>query len=206
MFELGDIRFRPVEKDDLKLLHKWENDFELMMYSRSKPLNFVSMEQIERQYDEWMKQDKDIRFIVELIGTNEPIGLAVIRGQKWGNVKGADLGTYIGKKDLWGKGYGKQITVALLEMCFIFLNMERCQAWSIEYNTRARKTLEACGFKKGGVVRNTSLVNGKKWNSLHFDILHEEYLNIRENLLRKTLGEKLDEYLKKHCGLAKNLE
>ena len=48
MFELGDIRFRPVEKDDLKLLHKWENDFELMMYSRSKPLNFVSMAQIER--------------------------------------------------------------------------------------------------------------------------------------------------------------
>jgi len=37
MFELGDIRFKPVEKDDLKLLHKWENDFELMMYSRSKP-------------------------------------------------------------------------------------------------------------------------------------------------------------------------
>jgi diamine N-acetyltransferase len=206
MFELGDIRFRPVEKDDLKLLHKWENDFELMMYSRSKPLNFVSMAQIERQYDEWMKQDKDIRFIVELVGTNEPIGLAVIRGQKWGNVKGTDLGTYIGKKDLWGQGYGKQITVALLEMCFIFLNMERCQAWSIEYNTRARKTLEACGFKKGGVVRNTSLVNGKKWNSLHFDILREEYLNIRENLLRKTLGEKLDEYLKKHCGLAKNSE
>ncbi|MDH5596139.1 MAG: GNAT family N-acetyltransferase [Candidatus Bathyarchaeota archaeon] len=204
MFELGDIRFRPVEKDDLKLLHKWENDFELMMYSRSKPLNFVSMAQVERQYDEWMKQDKDIRFIVELVGTNEPIGLAVIRGQKWGNVKGADLGTYIGKKDLWGQGYGKQITVALLEMCFIFLNMERCQAWSIEYNTRARKTLEACGFKKGGVVRNTSLVNGRKWNSLHFDILREEYLSIRENLLRKTLGEKLDEYLKKHCGLAKN--
>ena len=35
-------------------------------------MNFVSMEQIERQYDERMKQDNDIRFIVELIGTNEP--------------------------------------------------------------------------------------------------------------------------------------
>jgi len=55
-------------------------------------------------------------------------------------------------------------------------------------------------------VRNTSLVNGEKWNSLRFDILREEYLNIQENLLRKTLGEKLDEYLKKHCGLAKNFE
>ena len=203
MFELGDIRFRPVEKDDLKLLYKWENDFELMMYSRSKPLNFVSMEQLERQYDKWMKENKEIHFIVELIDTNEPIGTAVIRKEEWSNVKNADIGTYIGKKEYWCKGYGKQITVALLEMCFIFLNMERCEAWSVEYNTRAHKTLETCGFKKGGVMRQTVLVNGKKWNSYHFDMLREEYTNIREGLLGKTLGEKLDKYLKKHCGLAK---
>ena len=202
MFELGDIRFRPVEKDDLKLLYKWENDFELMMYSRSKPLNFVSMEQLERQYDKWMKENKEIHFIVELIDTNEPIGTAVIRKEEWSNVKNADIGTYIGK-EYWGKGYGKQITVALLEMCFIFLNMERCEAWSVEYNTRAHKTLETCGFKKGGVMRQTVLVNGKKWNSYHFDTLREEYINIRQGLLGKTLGEKLDKYLKKHCGLAK---
>ena len=203
MFELGDIRFRPVEKDDLKLLYKWENDFELMMYSRSKPLNFVSMEQLERQYDKWMKEDKEVHFIVELVDTNEPIGTAVIRKEEWSNVKNADIGTYIGKKEYWSKGYGKQITVALLEMCFIFLNMERCEAWSVEYNTRAHKTLETCGFKKGGVMRQTVLVNGKKWNSYHFDMLREEYTNIREGLLGKTLGEKLDKYLKKHCGLAK---
>lgn len=198
-----DIRFRPVEKDDLKLLHKWENDFELMMYSRSKPLNFVSMEQLERQYDKWMKEDKEVHFIVELVDTNEPIGTAVIRKEEWSNVKNADIGTYIGKKEYWSKGYGKQITVALLEMCFIFLNMERCEAWSVEYNTRAHKTLETCGFKKGGVMRQTVLVNGKKWNSYHFDILREEYTNIRQGLLGKTLGEKLDKYLKKHCSLAK---
>jgi len=203
MFELGDIRFRPVEKDDLKLLYRWENDFELMMYSRSKPLNFVSMEQLERQYDKWMKENKEIHFIVELIDTNEPIGTAVIRKEEWSNVKNADIGTYIGKKEYWGKGYGKQITVALLEMCFIFLNMERCEAWSVEYNARAHKTLETCGFKKGGVMRQTVLVNGKKWNSYHFDMLREEYTNIREGLLGKTLGEKLGKYLKKHCGLAK---
>jgi len=203
MFELGDIRFRPVEKDDLKLLYKWENDFELMMYSRSKPLNFVSMEQLERQYDKWMKENKEIHFIVELVDTNEPIGTAVIRKEEWSNVKNADIGTYIGKKEYWGKGYRTQITVALLEMCFIFLNMERCEAWSVEYNTRAHKTLETCGFKKGGVMRQTVLVNGKKWNSYHFDMLREEYTNIRQGLLGKTLGEKLDNYLKKHCGLAK---
>jgi len=56
MFELGSIRFRLMEKEDLKQLHEWENDFEVTMYSRNIPMNFLSMSQIEQQYDEWMKK------------------------------------------------------------------------------------------------------------------------------------------------------
>ena len=195
MFEFAALRFRPLEKDDLKLLHVWENDFELMMYSRSNPLNVASMTQLEERYEEWMKKERNFYFIVENMESNEPIGFASIRTEVWGNVLGADVGTYIGKKELWEKGFGKKITVALLEMSFIHLNMERCQAWSVEYNTRAHNVLEFCGFKKGGVVRNTVYVAGKKWSSFHFDILREEYMNIRMNLLKKMLGEKVDAYL-----------
>jgi RimJ/RimL family protein N-acetyltransferase len=197
MFEFAGLRFRPLEKEDLKLVHVWENDFELMMYSRSRPLNVVSMTQLEEKYEEWMKKEKDLYFIVENLKSNEPIGFAVIRGEAWGNVPGADLGTYIGKKELWEKGFGKKITLALLEMCFIHLNMDHCQAWSVEYNTRAHRVLESCGFKKGGIMRNTVYVAGKKWCSFHFDILREEYMNVRMDLLKKIMGEKMEIYLRK---------
>lgn len=201
MFEFGKLRFRPTEKEDLKLLHKWENDFELIMYSRSKPMNFVNMTQIEKQYEEWTKDERQLHFIVELINSKEAIGIARIQRQEWGNVKTADIGTYIGKKELWGKGLGRQITVALLEMSFNQLNVERCEAWSVEYNHRAHKALEACGFKKGGIVRHAAFVNGRKWDGLHYDILRDEYLNIRMDQLEQTLGNKLEEYLKKHCTI-----
>lgn len=197
MFEFADLRFRPIEKDDLKLLHVWENDFELMMYSRSKPLNMASITQLEQKYEEWMKQEKNLYFIVECMESNEPIGFATIRTETWGNMPGADIGTYIGKKELWEKGFGKKITAALLEMSFIHLNLEHCQAWSIEYNKRAHKVLEACGFKKGGIMRNTAYVAGKKWGSFHFDILREEYMNTRMDLLKRILGEKVGTYLEK---------
>jgi RimJ/RimL family protein N-acetyltransferase len=153
-----------------------------------------------------MKKEKDIYFIVENVESKEPIGFAAIRTEVWGNVLGADLGTYIGKKELWEKGFGKKITVALLEMSFIHLNMERCQAWSVEYNTRAHRVLEFCGFKKGGVVRNTVYVAGKKWGSFHFDVLCEEYMNVRMDLLKKMLGEKTDIYLEKTQPIFKPLE
>ena len=197
MFEFAGLRFRPIEEEDLKLVHVWENDFELMMYSRSKPLNMASMMQLEQRYEEWMKKEKDLYFIVENMESKEPIGFAAVRGEMWGNVPGADVGTYIGKKELWEKGFGKKITVALLEMCFMHLNMERCEAWSVEYNVRAHRVLESCGFKKGGVARNTVYVAGKKWGSFHFDVLREEYMKLRMGLLKRMLGGKVDSYLRK---------
>jgi RimJ/RimL family protein N-acetyltransferase len=197
MFEFAGLRFRPLEKEDLKLLHVWENDSELMMYSRSQPLNMATMAQLEERFAEWTKNEKNLLFIVENMGSNEPIGFASIRREVWGEVPGADVGTYIGKKELWEKGFGKKITVALLEMSFMHLGLEHCQAWSVEYNTRAHRALESCGFKKGGVVRNTVYVAGRKWGSFHFDILQEEYMNIRMNLLKNVLRDEVDGYLEK---------
>jgi RimJ/RimL family protein N-acetyltransferase len=201
MFEFGDIRIRPIEREDLKLLHEWENDFEVIMYSRNMPINFVNMPQLEKRYEEWVKDEREQRFIIELVNSKEAIGIARLEKEDWANVRSADVGTYIGKKELWGKGYGLQITVALLEIVFNQLNMDRCGASSVEYNMRAHKVLEKCGFRKTGTVRQSAFVNGRKWNRVYFDILREEYLKIRMELLKNILGDKLDLYIQKHCTI-----
>jgi RimJ/RimL family protein N-acetyltransferase len=201
MFEFGNVRFRPVEKEDLKHLHEWENDFEVIMYSRSRPMNFLNMAQLEKQYEDWVKEERELHFMVELVDSKEAIGIARIEKQDWANVKTASVGTYIGKKELWGKGLGRQITVALLEMSFHHLNADRCEAWSVEFNVRAHKVLESCGFKKGGAMRQAIFVNGRKWNGFHFDILRDEYLNLRMDLLKQVLKDGLEEYLKRHCTI-----
>lgn len=201
MFELGNVRLRPMEREDLKLWHEWENDFEVMMYSRSRPLNMVNMAQLEARYNEWVKDENTLHFIVELVDSKETIGIARIEQEDWHTVKTAGVGTYIGKKELWNKGTGKYITVALLEMAFNHLNVERCEASSVEYNQRAHKVLETCGFKKSGMSRQSMFVNGRKWDDYHFDILREEYVAIRMNLLKQTLGNKLDEYIERYCNI-----
>jgi RimJ/RimL family protein N-acetyltransferase len=201
MFEFGEIRFRPVEKTDLQVLHRWENDADLITYSRSNPVNFVNLTQLEKQFDDWAKDEKELHFIVEIIDSKQPIGIARIRRGDWGNVRSVDIGTYIGEKKHQGKGLGRQITVALLEMAFNQMNMERCDAWSVEYNRRAHKALEVCGFKRGGIVRGAAFVNGRRWGGYFFDILRDEYLKIRTKLLKQTLGNQVDRYLKQHCSV-----
>jgi len=164
-------------------------------------MSFVNMPQLEKQYEDWAKDEKATRFVVELIDSKEAIGIARLEKQDWGNVKSAEIGTYIGKKELWGKGLGRQIYLALLEMAFNQLNAERCEAWSVEYNHRSHKALEACGFKKGGVARQGAFVNGRKWDGFYFDILRDEYLKMRQDLLKKTLGDTMKGYIKKHCTI-----
>lgn len=198
MFEFAELRFRPIEKDDLKLLHVWENDFEMTMYHRSEPLCTISMSQLEDKYAEMMKDEKSFYFIVENTALREPIGTAEIHKDTRSNVPAAHIGTYIGKKECWEKGLGTKITVASLEMSFIHFGLDHCQAWSVEYNTRAHRTLEACGFKKCGAMRNVVFVGGKKWEMFNFDILREEYMNIRMNLLSRALGDSVQDYLQKN--------
>lgn len=114
-------------------------------------------------------------------------------------MRSAVVGTYIGKKELWGKGYGLQITVALLEIVFNQLNMDRCEASSVEYTVRAHRALKACGFRKVGVMRQSAFVNGRRWDRVYFDILRDEYRKIRMKLLKKVLRDKFDAYIEKHC-------
>jgi len=201
MFEFGDVRFRPVEREDLKLLHGWENDFEVIMFSRGRPLNFVNMAQLERLYEEWVKDEKHLHFIVELVESGEAVGTARLHQHDWGRVKSVDIGAYIGRKELWSKGLGKQIYLGLLEMAFHQLNVDRCEASSVEYNLRSHKALEACGFKPIGAFRQCVFVNGRKWDDYAFDILREEYLEQRMTLLKRILGEKAEDYLRKHCTI-----
>jgi RimJ/RimL family protein N-acetyltransferase len=84
VFEFGGVRFRALEREDLGLLYGWENDSELIMFSRSRPLNFVSLVQLERQFEEWMKDERELRFMVKLVDSKEAIGIARLQRQDWG--------------------------------------------------------------------------------------------------------------------------
>lgn len=201
MFEFGDLYLRPIEREDIKIIHEWENDSELMMLSRTRAIHFASMVQLEKQYEDWIKESGTLRQLVALNATREAIGISRITKEDWGNVPGADIGMYISDKENWTRGFGKQVTVALLEICFNQLNVERCEAWIVEYNERAHKVLEACGFKKGGIARKNVFVNGKRWDTFHYDLLREEYVGLRNKLIKDTLGPRSDLYLERTSSL-----
>ncbi len=194
MIEIGPIILRAWRRDDLKRVWEWENDFSLMLYSRGKPHSASTPEDVEDYYEEERKNKKRLHYVIELKEESVAIGTAVIRLSDWAGVKDANIGTYIDKK-YWNRGLGKFITLALLEIAFHMSNLERCEACSLEFNKRAHRVLESCGFKMVGRKRKAAYVLGKKWDWYCFDILKEEYMDQREKIIRKILGEHAEDYL-----------
>ncbi len=62
----------------------------------------------------------------------------------------AELGIMIGDSDYWDKGYGTEATTALLDYIFHKTNLERIHLKTLDWNTRARRCFEKCGFTQYG--------------------------------------------------------
>lgn len=58
----------------------------------------------------------------------------------------AELGIMIGDRDYWGKGYGTDAVTALLGHIFNAADIERVYLNTLEWNARAQRCFEKCGF------------------------------------------------------------
>jgi RimJ/RimL family protein N-acetyltransferase len=152
MFEFGRIQLRPFEMEDIENLHEWHNDDIVMLYSRGHPFQFKNKLLLNEEMEKKLKNKDKVLLAVELREDGRFIGITKYSLGEWGGVRSTSIGTLIGEKDCWDKGYGKEITLALCEILFMWKNYERLEAWSIEYNKRAHKVLEYYVFKKEEIL------------------------------------------------------
>ena len=62
----------------------------------------------------------------------------------------ASLGIILGRKDRWGRGYGREAVQALLQHAFGTLGLERVKLRTFAHNERARRAFAAAGFREVG--------------------------------------------------------
>lgn len=191
MFTIGGITLRPLEKSDLSLVHELENDFLVTYFSRGMPVNFRSMDEVLNEYEEDLRKGQRRRMVV--IYNGKEAGIASIY-ENPGPLRRAGIGLYL-KREFWNSGIGKVATLALLEILFYFLGYERVEAWSASYNRRAHRTLEANGLVLEGKLRKSLIVAGVYHDWYIYGILKEEYMEKRDEILRKILKDKYEDYI-----------
>ena len=165
------IYLSPKNVEDVEIFTKWMNDFYVTDYTGRSSKTMTLQE--EKEYLEKNDNNKSTFAIID-IETDKIIGTLGLHDVDHIN-RTATLGIFIGDRDYWSKGYGTEAIQLLLDFGFNYLNLNNIDLSLMEFNQRALKCYQKCGFKESGRRRKCKFINGKYWDSIHMDILAEEF-------------------------------
>ncbi len=172
------VLLRALERDDLELIHKWQNDEEVMRLARSQPDHAISMEALAAEFDKVLKGE-DLttrRYGIEEKSSGKLIGWCSISFNAWGRrFTSADVGLAIGEKSCWRKGYGSEVVDLLLKECFEQLNLHRAGWWTYDDHEASIALAKKMGFKEEARLRENVYFDNKFHDTVVLGLLKKEY-------------------------------
>jgi RimJ/RimL family protein N-acetyltransferase len=172
------LYLRPPCAKDIPSFLRWMNDQEVTQYlSAFLPV----MEADEAEWIERIRKnkEKEVVLVIVDIETGKPIGSMGIHGISWKDRR-ATTGAVIGEKSYWGKGYGTEAKMLLLNYAFNTLNLRKICSRVFGFNGRSRAYSEKCGYKIEGTLRDHHFKRGAYCDEIHLAVFREDWLPIWE--------------------------
>jgi diamine N-acetyltransferase len=175
------VLLRPIKRADLDNFLKWFNDPEVTQHlSTYLPVTeMAEAKWIEEQAGSVSARSGSVNnftLVIEATDNNEnrpigTIGLHLINQKD----RTAEFGIAIGEKDYWGKGYGTEATMLLINYGFRQLNLHRISSTALAFNERSIRMHKKVGFLEEGRQRQAIFKNGKYVDKVMFGLLREEW-------------------------------
>lgn len=180
-FERQSIRgervfLRPVEPDDIELIHRWHQDIALRRLDGDPPRSLAAR---QKRFDDARPDDGNalFRFMICLLDDGRAIGRVDLFEIDRLNGSAA-LGIEIGERELWGKGYGTDAVDALLDFAFGELRLERVWLGTAANNPRAQRSYAKSGFVEEARLRNAYVERGGMIDEIRMAILRDEWRSL----------------------------
>jgi len=161
--------------NDAEKYTEWLNDLEVTTYLTLYS-NAISTE-TEKELLEKLSKEHNYTIIDNY--SNEAIGVCGFFDLDHIN-QTAEAGIFIGKKNLWGKGYGTEALRLLLDYGFKALNLHCVILKTYTFNERAMKAYEKLGFKVIGKRREALRRGNETFDIVYMDILYDEFYKKNE--------------------------
>lgn len=123
----------------------------------------------------WYQDAENHPYIWFIEHNNKCIGLVRLTVNE--QDKRARYGIGIHDINKLGKGFGTEATNLILEYAFNVLKLHKVDLRVLEYNKRAIRCYEKCGFIVEGIDREGALIEDKFESDLFMSILDYEYKN-----------------------------
>ncbi len=176
------VNLRPLKKHtDLNKCLRWINDPEVRCFLSSY-LPVSEQKEIE-WFDE--KDENKIRLAIET-KKGKFIGNIVLERINYRN-RTATTGIIIGEKEYWGKGYGTDAKMTLLNYAFNVLNLRKIYSQVLAFNKRSINYSKKCGYIIEGIFKKDCFVNGKYVDTICLAVFKQDWLKTWEEY-KKTLA------------------
>ncbi|EAD8491747.1 spermidine N1-acetyltransferase [Listeria monocytogenes] len=165
----GDLKLRPLEREDLKFVHRLNNDAKIMSYWFEEPYEaFVELQEL---YDKHIHEQSERRFILELDG--QMVGLVELMEIDYIHRR-AEFQIIIDPK-FQGHGYAVSATKLAMKYAFHVLNMHKLYLVVDKVNEKAIHVYEKVGFIREGELIDEFFVDGTYHDAIRMCIFQHQY-------------------------------
>ncbi|EAG6748501.1 spermidine N1-acetyltransferase [Listeria monocytogenes] len=165
----GDLKLRPLEREDLKFVHRLNNDAKIMSYWFEEPYEaFVELQEL---YDKHIHDQSERRFILELDG--QMVGLVELMEIDYIHRR-AEFQIIIDPK-FQGHGYAVSATKLAMKYAFHVLNMHKLYLVVDKVNEKAIHVYEKVGFIREGELIDEFFVDGTYHDAIRMCIFQHKY-------------------------------
>jgi RimJ/RimL family protein N-acetyltransferase len=172
MLQGSKVRLWAVEKQELLNNYIWGNDPELIRLAGMNPFP-KSFAEIDKWYEQVVSNTAG-RVFAAKTGDGEYIGNVEISAIDW-RIGKAEVGIFIGDHRFRGRGFGEDAMRTLLRFAFDEMRLHRLSTRVLEYNERALRLFERCGFRREGRERDGHYLGGRHWDVIHLGLLEKEH-------------------------------
>jgi RimJ/RimL family protein N-acetyltransferase len=167
------VLLRAARRDDMAALCRFNNDLAVELAGGGDPPIPQSLERLLAEFDDDAAKGgrNGAHFIIE--ADEHCIGQCALF-QFDANARTAGLGITIGYQDYWGKGYGREAVLLLLDYAFRLRNLRRVWLTVNGRNERAIRAYRACGFVEEGRQREHVWSDGAYDDLVYMAVMRKE--------------------------------
>ncbi len=171
---VGDrVVLRRHRAENLKAFMRWYSDPEIARLTRYQQ-GPLSPDEIQRFFHGRIMGADFLAMGIHVRDTDRLIGSCAF-SQLDGDNGSTLYHITIGERDSWGQGFGSEATELMVDHAFTQLALHRVALTVFQFNARAIRAYEKCGFKIEGRARDAIYRDGRFWDEIHMSILADEW-------------------------------
>lgn len=167
------VALGPRRRDLMPIYQRWINDFKV---TRTLAVGWrpMSSEAETAWYDQTSVDANSVLFTIYEVSTLRPIGNTGLHAINYQH-RTAEFGIMIGEKECWGKGYGTEATILMLDYGFTALNLHNIMLLVYSQNERGIRAYKRAGFQIIGRRREALRRGGRVLDIVYMDCLATEF-------------------------------